>query len=81
MLYFGIETGTSKSKYIVYFLQDITSPNLINPLEKRHTFFKTIAATLQGTIWIVMKKLFQAKLYTFPKKELYLISDNNAFPA
>jgi hypothetical protein len=27
-----------------------------------------------------MKKLFQTKLYTFPKKELYLISNNNAFP-
>ena len=47
---------------------------------KRHAFFSRIAATLQGTIWIVMKKLFQTKLYTFPKKELYLISNNNAFP-
>ena len=38
---------------------------------KRHTCFKRIAATLQGTIWIVMKKFFQTKLYTFPKKELH----------
>ena len=32
MLYFGIETVTSKSKY--FFLQDSTFPNWINPLEK-----------------------------------------------
>jgi hypothetical protein len=81
MLYLGIETetGTPKSKYI--FCKILHFPIQLNQSSwKRHTYFKRIAATLQGTIWIVMKKCFQTKLYTFPKKELYLISDNNACP-
>ena len=78
MLYFGIETGTPKSKYMFC---KILHSQLNQSSWKGQPFFKRIAATLQGTIWIVMKKCFQTKLYTFPKKELYLISDNNAFPA
>ena len=68
MLYFGIETGTTKSKYISFARYYISQLN--QSYWKRHTCFKRIAARLQGTIWIIMKKLFQTKLYTFPKKEL-----------
>ena len=48
--------------------------------EKKNPFLKRTAATLQGAVWVIMKKLFQTKLYKFPKKEFYLVFNNNAFP-
>ena len=64
--------------------QNIFLCKILFPIEailwkKKNPFLKRTAATLQGAVWVIMKKLFQTKLYKFPKKEFYLVFNNNAF--
>ena len=83
MLYFGIETGITKSKYIFFVARYyISQLNQSYWKKEAYMFQKDCCKASRNnvTIWIVIKKLFQKKLYTFPKKEMYLISNNNAFP-
>ena len=67
MRHFGMETCNSKWKHSSYFFGKIIHFPTEAILFKK-AYISLTAATPQGTILIVIKKLVQTKLYTFPKK-------------